>query len=208
MAEPTEQEIIDAIHPPYQVLYLHAMLFNARAAISSISVAGEAAGLSSGSRGPQDVPPEMILNELQNVILHAGALSRFFFPPRDRGKGASLSAARAAKLRRAFQVEAGSPLEDRRLRNEIEHFEERLDIYCQQPLVGIMMPSYVGPTGDTQGVPHHFFRAFFTDTQTLQIINQTYHLPPLITELLRIEAILSEMEENGGTLRVKAKPPT
>lgn len=63
------------------------------------------------------LPHRQILNDLQNMVVQAGSLSRYFWPVR---KGHE---ARAAALRRAFDMSESSPLFSRDLRNAIEHFD-------------------------------------------------------------------------------------
>lgn len=64
-----------------------------------------------------------ILDLFENIILNAGAISRFFWPSsrdeyhKDRGK----------KLREVYHVCDSNILRNRDMRNLIEHFDENLD---------------------------------------------------------------------------------
>ena len=131
-----------------------------------------------------------ILNHLQNAIIHAGAVSRHFWPSKGKGAAARKTLARGALLRRKLEIEDSNPLADRRLRNAIEHFDERLDAYLINGIVGIIVPHYVGQSFEPSGVPGHIFRAFYTDSLVFEIIGERYEIPPLIDALHRLEASL------------------
>jgi hypothetical protein len=67
----------------------------------------------------------IITSSVHEALGHSAALSRFFWPSRDRG----VAKARALRLRQAFNLDDNSPLKNRRLRDALEHFDERLDRY-------------------------------------------------------------------------------
>lgn len=70
-----------------------------------------------------DADAALTVFELQEALSHAAAVSRFFWP----ASSVMLAAARGLRLRDAFGMAESNPLADRRLRNAIEHFDERLD---------------------------------------------------------------------------------
>lgn len=100
-------------------------------------------------------------------------------------------------LRRQCEIKDDSPLADRRLRNAIEHFDERLDAYLANGIVGIILPHYVGQSIEPSGIPGYIFRAFYTDSLVFEIIGERYEIPPLIDELQRLEGAL-EAKNRGG----------
>src|SRR5689334_18838746 len=107
-----------AIWPPYEAFYIQAMLFNSRAALASIDhVSANLEALSAGKA----IDSDELLNNLQNIVIHGAALSRYFWPVR---KGHE---ARAQFLKKCLGVAEDSPLKNRDLRNQIEHFDEKLD---------------------------------------------------------------------------------
>ena len=172
--ELSQEEIRSAIWGPAVAFYLHAIAFNVRAALSSFGEAGKAMGLIDGDETPERIDQDFVLNHLQNAIIHAGAISRFLWPTKGKGPAGRKTQARGAYLRRALQVPDDSPLADRKLRNAIEHFDERLDEYLADGIVGIVMPHHIGLPLDTSGVPAHLFRAFYLDSLTFQILSETY----------------------------------
>jgi hypothetical protein len=205
MSDLTDQEIDDAIWPPALIFYFHAMSFNVGAALASLEVAGNSMGLTPGSDSPETIDQDFVLNHLQNAIIHAGAVSRHFWPPKGKGAAARKKQARGAFLRRQLGIEDASPLADRRLRNAIEHFDERLDAYVGQGIVGIILPHYVGESMEASGIPGHIFRAFYTDSLTFEIMSERYEIAPLIDELQRLENLL-ESNGRGGSPNKRGIP--
>ena len=98
---------------------------------------------------------EATLNHLQNIVGMGAALSRYFWPVRAGHEK------RGEILRERFKVTDSSPLKSRDLRNEIEHFDEKLDVYLSKGIVGVIIPHYIGPFLENGGVPSHLFRAYY-----------------------------------------------
>jgi hypothetical protein len=84
--------------------------------------------------------------------MQAGALSRYFWPVR---KGHEW---RGAQLRSAFGISDDSPLRSRDLRNSIEHFDERLDLFLDGGVTGHVLPEYVGPFDEPRTASQAFPR--------------------------------------------------
>jgi hypothetical protein len=184
------------IWPPYEAFYIQAMLFNSRSAIASIERLSDALeSLSEDTSYPLPVRESgEILNDLQNVVTHGAALSRYFWPVR-RGHEA-----RAELLRSAIGVSEDSPLKNRKLRNQIEHFDEELDTYFSDGIFGIFFPAYVGllPIRD---VPSHLFRAYYVDAGIFEMLGERYEIEPLANEIVRIHDRLAFCDANGGRLK-------
>lgn len=132
------------------------------------------------------------LAELQNVIVHAGALSRYFWAAAQDHRW------RGAELRAAFQIEDDNPLRNRDLRNEIEHFDERLDNYLGDGIFGYILPEYIGPAPGPDDRPNHIFRAYYADTAQFRLLDKTYDIQPIAAEVVKIHAALQKMDQDGG----------
>ena len=128
------------------------------------------------------------------ATLMGAALSRYFWPVR------SGHTARGEFLRNRFGVTDASPLKSRDLRNAIEHFDEKLDIYLAKGIVGVIIPNYIGPSLESDGVPGHLFRAYYVDTGKFEVLGQRFPIPPLAKEIERIDGLLQHPERNGGRL--------
>jgi len=189
--------MVDAIEPAYEAFYIHGMLFNAQSAFLSIvriSHAFENLPDDSFENGIGRDITRGILNDMQNIIVHAAALSRYFWPVRSGHQD------RGAQLRRSLAIDESNQTYSRDLRNSIEHFDERLDRYLSDGIVGVVIPEYVGPKPIEDGVPGHFFRAFFTDTGEFRLLNGDHNMTPITAEITRIRDALVEADENGGRL--------
>jgi hypothetical protein len=185
------------IWPPFEVFYIQSMLFNAKAATASVQQINAILHVVA-ENSPDDpvgaIPVHTFLGHLQTLVLHAAALSRYFWPARDQHSW------RGVQLRQAFSVDDASPLKSRELRNAIEHFDERLDSYLESDRAGQFIPEYVGPEPESGGVPLHMFRAYFVDSGDFVLLGGRFSMPRIAEEVLRLEAALRYMDANGGRL--------
>lgn len=185
------------IWAPYEAFYIQAMLFNTRSAVVSIEFVSSALNQISHNQSGEDLSQSdssAMLGELQNVILQAAALSRYFWPVR-RGHEA-----RGHQLRVALAVTDDNPLKNRDLRNEIEHFDEKLDAYLSDGIYGHIFTEFVGPLPVSDGVPAHIFRAYYYDVGLFEILGKRYEVEPLANEILRLHHRLLECDRSGGCL--------
>lgn len=200
MSETDEKEI----WTPYQAFYIQSMLFNTEAALRSVSQI-QALMAVTMENSPEDPFSPLyggrFLNELQNVVLNAAALSRYFWPVRKNHHW------RGEQLREVFQINEESALHSRDLRNEIEHFDEKLDTYLEGGIVGQILPEYIGPFSEPTGVPIHIFRAYYVDIAVFQLLGNRYEIQPIVDEVARIHEQLKAMDESGSVFRQKSKPP-
>jgi len=183
------------IWAPYQAFYIQSMLFNAESAASSITKINATMHVVF-ENSPEDplsaLPVQYLLNELQNVLVQAAALSRYFWPVR------ASHVWRGEHLRRAFQLPEDSPLRSRGLRNAIEHFDEQLDRYLEDGVVGHILPQYVGPFSESDGVPVHLFRAYYIDKGVFELLGKRYDVNPIAGAVMAIYEQLKEMDQAGG----------
>lgn len=171
------------IHPPYRAFYELSIGFCLESASRSIEIIADLmqrAATSPSAQPLRKADPEAVLNELQNTIVQGAAVSRYFWPVRPQ------YAARGETLRHMYKVLDSSPLRSRELRNAIEHFDERLDEYLSEGIVGNIYPHYLGPEPKPTGVPQHFFRAYFVDTGVFQLLQHRFEIEPLSKEIWRL----------------------
>jgi hypothetical protein len=173
------------------------MLFNAQSAMRSITQINAVMHLVV-ENSPEDpiaaLPVSHLLDELQNLIVQSAALSRYFWPARPA------HAWRGTQLRKAFGVSDDSPLRSRDLRNALEHFDEQLDRYLENGVVGQIVPEYVGRSEELSTVPVHLFRAYYVDTGVFELLGRRYEIRPLATEVGMIDQQLRRMDSEGGRL--------
>lgn len=180
------------IFPPYEVLYLESMLFITESAAQSLESA--AIELEKFAANAPDFDQNGTLNHLQNIIIQGAALSRYFWPVR---KGHEK---RANTLRRSLSVTDSSPLKSRDLRNAIEHFDEKLDLYLATGITGHIIPHYIGPYCEINGVPSHLFRAYYCDRGVFEVLGNRFEMEPLVAEMGRIHDALTQSRYSGGRL--------
>jgi hypothetical protein len=92
---------------------------------------------------------------LHDALTHSAAVSRFFWPPKKSG---ALAAYRGEKLREIYKIDETSALFNRDLRNELEHFDEKLDNWLREIPVGpiIASPIFADHTIVDEGFGHAF----------------------------------------------------
>lgn len=177
-----------SINPPYRVFYMLSISFCTASAARSIEVLADVIEHleSVGSGDPlEDIDSHAVLDELQNIIVQGAAVSRYFWPSNTAHE------ARGRELRQQFQVTEDCPLKSRDLRNMIEHFDEKLDHYFSKGIAGYIIPHYFGPEGTSNGVPEHYFRAYFTDVGVFEILGKRYEIEPITRELWRLNELSS-----------------
>lgn len=190
-----------SIWTPHQAFYIQSMLFNTTPAFQSCDIAGKIIKMiSDGEIDPQE-KKDILLDCLQNIVNQSGSISRYFFPSRPGAKGAdkkTIHSDRGHYLSKIFCVKDGSPLMNRGLRNSIEHFDERLDLYLQGGIVGYIFPSLILPEPEDSDVPHHIFRAYYLKEGIFQVLGERYEIQPIVDEVARIHDLLVRFDGNGG----------
>jgi hypothetical protein len=140
-----------------------------------------------------------IVGVAQEAVTHVAGLSRFFWVA---GKAANdpLHQARAQKLRQSFELDDSCPLNDRYLRNAIEHFDEKLDNFLLGDLAGYIFPDpIVGPI-ESIGEVDKMFRFIDPDKDIFILLGTAYGFRPLREAVEDILTKISKM--NGGRLTV------
>lgn len=185
------------ILPLHEVFYIHSMLFNTRFAVKSIEYISKTLkqlSTSNTSDALSESNTEAILNELQNVVIQGAALSRYLWPVRKEHEK------RGQMLRAFIGVTDESPLKARELRNEMEHFDEKLDHYLVNGIVGNIFPQYVGLLPESDGVPCHIFRAYYVDVGLFELLGKRYEIQSIADEIWRLHSVLINCDLNGGRL--------
>lgn len=186
------------IWPPHEAFYISSMLFNTTQALRSAeSIGAVIAHIEENTEHTQqlNLDTTACLNEVQSIALHAAALSKYFWPVGKRYKQ------RGEYLRNKLHIAVDSPLENRNLRNQLEHLDEKLDDYFkEQAFSGFVFPEFFGPEPSKNGPKALFFRAYFIDTGEFEVLGEKYAMPALVAEVNRIHASLQRMDTHGGRL--------
>ncbi|WP_192983525.1 hypothetical protein [Pseudomonas sp. EggHat1] len=120
-----------------------------------------------------------------DLIHHASAVSRIFWPPGGRNKQSSKRALRRGQaLRDMLQLQNGHAVQNRSLRDHFEHFDERLDDWAENSKYRNIVHRLFGPRAAIGGnaiqdsdILHHFdpatnifgFRGEYYDIQDLAV---------------------------------------
>jgi hypothetical protein len=174
------------IHPFNEVFYIESLLNKTRSILDDVESLNNF-----WKNGNHDCQyDDVILDIFQNIILNVGGISRFFWP----SQKSVYYEMRAKKLREVYNISDSNLLKDRKMRNLIEHFDEKLDDFLKEFTIGKVMQKYVGPITyvDDQRI---FFRAYFYDKQIFKMLNVEYEIKPIITEIRRIHEILLQQKD-------------
>jgi len=181
---------------PYEIFYIESMLTVARTAMDAqTQLQMIIEELEKGKPNTKEDTDDVI-DLVQTILIGAASLSRYFWAVRS----GIIHQKRAERLREAFAITEENPLKNRDVRNFMEHFDEKLDIFLSQNVAGTFIPSSVGRrTNDDQGT-YHFFRAFHTDDWTFEVLKVEVKIIPIIAEIIRIFLLLMKFRDEGGRL--------
>jgi hypothetical protein len=173
---------IPDIWPPYEAFYLESLLYCTHSALRSVDAVRdslEAGRMHAPGSTAWSKSASNILDGVQNIAIQAAALSRYFWPARSD----AVHARRGQHLRDGLNVHDESPIRNRELRNQIEHFDEALDRVLAGGIAGNVFPQYVGPFPGEEQVPRFLFRAYFTDTAIFELLGHRIEIQPIVDEI-------------------------
>lgn len=169
------------IHPMHEVFYIESLLSITRTVMSERNVTVTFLDqIQKGNFKDQN----FLIDSIQNIILQAASLSRFFWPVSNK----KMYKRRGQILRDTYGITESNPLRNRDVRNFIEHFDEKLDEYLSKFITGTVYPSYVGPRINEEA--KHIFRAYFLDEAVFKIFDLEYKVIPITNEIERINDLL------------------
>lgn len=180
---------------PYQAFYIESMLSITSSAVTSIE---KLATIFDPNVNLDGLRQEEILDWIQNIFTQAAALSRYFWTVKSKDR---LHNKRSQYLRKVFNISEQSPIKNRDLRNMIEHFDENLDLFVSQTVVGNIIPNHVGLEPEGNGVPFHVFRAFYNRIGVFEVLGQRFELQPVVDEIYDIHRKLLNFAELGYVFR-------
>jgi hypothetical protein len=183
-----------AIWPAYEAFYVEAMLFNTNSALGSVDdVYRVIAAIDSGEVSMDEIDQHSFLDSLQNIVIHAAMLSRYFWPSWEK----PIHTGRAQHLKCKFNLDDSSPLKEKSLRDHLEHLDEKLDKYLSKGITGHIIPAIVTFSYEEQEVPLHLFRAYYLREGVFETLGQRYKLQPIVDEIYRIHQNLEHYSSSG-----------
>lgn len=133
--------------------------------------------------------PAALISVVQEAVVHAGALSRFFWPS-PAGKQNNqheLKLARGKKLREIYGVTNDSPLANRELRNAWEHFDEKLDTYVLSNDAGYFFPTPIINSHTLADEPTgKIFKLLDPKSHCLVLLGKKFFFEPIRNEVARV----------------------
>jgi hypothetical protein len=188
-----------AIFPPFEAFYIEMLLWHTRAAKASIDVVTDwLKMIEAEDEKALQLPKSQLFGHLQSIVQQAGAISRYLWPSKP-GKEL-VHERRASRLRTTLGVDEKNPLKARGLRNGLEHFDEKLDLYLAQNFVGEFVPEYVDYIEQQREIPIQIFKAFYTHPLKFVLLGQSYEVAPVVNEILRLHRLLEECQNKGHRL--------
>ena len=179
------------IYPVYEAFYIHSIIYAAERSETAFKRFDEAVTTVRS--------PELIFATVQEALTHAGALSRFFWPMKNKKN--KLAAARGCRLRDAFALDETSALKRRNLRNAFEHFDEDLDRFLLEDRAGYFFPSALV---DDQTLADesigHIFKLVDPEHGVCVLLGEKFDFRPIRSEVQRILSRAREMDQQGSRL--------
>jgi len=167
------------IFPPYKAFYIESIKINCEIAFNSVEIVNQEIKIFEKTN---EINHNLVLGNIQNIILQAGNISKYFFPIAKN----AISLERAQELREVFLIENNNVLKNKKLRNAIEHLDEKMDVFFQTYKAGNFYPSCVRYEHEFNERLDVFFRAYFLDSQRFVILNESFKITPLMEEIERI----------------------
>lgn len=135
-------------------------------------------------------PPESFM-EAEHLLQHSSAISRFLWPPGIRDKLKDTRAKERGKyLREKLGVSSNHVLQDRTLRDHIEHFDERLDDWAETSHHRNMVDRFIGPRsqigGDAIG-DKDIIRLYDPETNIFIFRGEEYNIQKLVDGIADIQ---------------------
>jgi hypothetical protein len=198
-------EQFEGIHSPYEAFYIRSIAYSAgRARDAFLRFAA--------AKAVRDTADNLV-SSIHEALGHAASLSRFFWPSGLGGRSSAalkkLKAARALNLRNAFDLNDESPLKNRKLRDSLEHFDERLDFYLLTQDSGYFFPdAMIGDLEAADDPVGHLFKLVDPDRACFVLLGEAHCFGGLRKEVERIHDLALIMDRNGCRLRsVRSSTP-
>ncbi|MDF1644267.1 MAG: hypothetical protein P1U80_08785 [Pseudomonadales bacterium] len=118
---------------------------------------------------------------LQSILIASGNVSKILWPSRQRSKE------RGENLRSLLGIENGNMLEERKLRNHFEHYDERIGDWCKTNQSAVYIDSKIEPfeTG-VSGIEQFAHREYNPLTKVFMFRGEKFDIGGLLVELEKL----------------------
>ena len=185
------------IIPYVEVFHISSILYSAERCLEAFEQFEE--------RIQSEAPAPELVSSVQEAVIHAAAVSRYFWPsPMGKKKEPEykrMKALRGEKLRTAFCLDETSALYDRELRNAWEHFDERLDRYFLAASAGQFFPDpVIGSHTLADNPVQHYLKLLDTDAHCLVLLGAKHYYEEIRDSIQTVAEKARELYEAGGRL--------
>uniref|UniRef100_UPI004049C991 hypothetical protein n=1 Tax=Flavobacterium sp. TaxID=239 RepID=UPI004049C991 len=172
------------IFPSHRVFYFECIKSSAESAISSWEKLNKI--VSSHELFKKEGIKLIDLSE--NIVNQSAIISRYFFPSRDNRnvEKDKIHQLRSQKLKDLYSINNENILTKRKFRNHIEHFDENLDKFLNDPVAGIIVPKTIFRNSDEITSITYLFKAYIVEEFKFVSLNEEIELTKLIEEVYRI----------------------
>ena len=168
---------------PHEVFYIESLLSITRTILSEKNVVVTI--LDEIQSGKYE-NGKVLIDAVQNICIQSAQMSKFFWPiSKDK-----IHKKRGQRLREVYKINESNCLKNKDVRNFIEHFDEKLDLYLNQFIAGTIIPIYVGPRIEME--TKQIFRGYFINEAVFKILHLEYKIIPIVEEIERIHLLLEE----------------
>lgn len=172
------------IYPVYQIFYIECIKSSTESAISSWEK------INSIISDSELLKKEGItlIDLSENIVNQAGIISRYFFPSRDyrNPEKDKIHQLRSEKLKNLYVIDNNNILTNRKFRNHIEHFDENLDKFLNNPIAGNIIPRTIFWRSSDINSVMHLFKAYVIQDYKFISLNEEIELLKLMEEIYRI----------------------
>ena len=144
-----------------------------------------------------DIPS--VFYELHSFLSHFAAASRLLWPPNSSGKR---GVERGADLRLELSVQDDHVVQNRNLRNHLEHYDERLDAWIQESRHHNIATNIVGPQGFFGGPnmsQSDVFRQYDPIQKTFIFRGETFDVQKLVDGIADIQSRIRTARKPSNT---------
>lgn len=154
----------------------------------------------------EHIDVEKIFSFIEDFALRAGNASKILWPQRDRG----LTKMRGETLRQLIGVDRSHSLYSRDLRNHIEHWDERLDVWVSNNKNNVFVDKIIGPPGEvmsSDGSALLALRQFDPSNGAIYFAGEIFNINKIADGckdiLIRLDKLASSNDWNFRRLKLK-----
>lgn len=177
---------------PYEIFYIESLLSLTRRITDDYE------------RLDQIITSQELLNQnayelidlAESIINLSASISRYLKPT----KRELVHKLRGEKLSEHLMVDSDNVLLSRAVRNFIEHFDENLDSFLQEPIAGSIYPQTVVFNSSDLNAVSFVFKCYIINEFKYRTLDREVEIIPLVKEVYRIHNLLVDFKNNGGRL--------